>query len=739
MRNHLLLIFSFLLAGLLGSAPVAQASHYLGGDLTYVSLGNSQYRVSFRLYRDCSGIVPGPFSLSCKNGGCSSPTTIVAPLVQQGTAQAGNPFCAAVSAGPCQGPSGLPNYDITTWVATVTLTPGQWILSTDQNARPALANIQAGDLYVEATLDNRNQGGTAVVNNSPQFDPQDIPMQYVCWKQSATMAFSSIEADGDSLVYSLAAPLQACGTPATYNIYPNVNPIINPLPGNPPCIFTFPGMPGGTYTPTYPIRLGLDTVGTCPTRSGVMRPFRFNQQARTVTFTPGYYDPSAVVGSGINKYQLAMLVTEYRRINGVRRVIGTVRREATVIVTDCGGNTVPTTVRPTAVTANSGTTTVNTVDTTRIDVRSCNYSRVELNFTDPDNLRTPSANQRLTVTMPTDINVAPHYLDSGDVGSFVLSGNGTTNPKGVFFFQPSSTTVGRTIRISFRVEDDACPIKGMQNRVVVIRVLRSNATASILLNNPPVLCLGASTVLQGAVAQPDSIRRIANNTTVSQQYYFQWSTNAGGNGLPAITNTQSISVNPTVTTRYLLRVNPVLGFSQGTCGDTTSVLVRVLPTVAPPVVTRNGQTLTSSYATGNQWFRNAQAVPGATGQSLNVTTTGSYTVQAYVASPTGSCVTPASAALTVLSAVRAAPGTSLSVVPNPTPDGRLQVTLTGYSQPVSLTVLDALGRKVAESMVAAPNPQGSTQEVNLSGCEAGFYLLQVRTATSLEVRRIVRQ
>ncbi|MFD2718789.1 T9SS type A sorting domain-containing protein [Hymenobacter monticola] len=927
MKNHLLLIFSFLLAGLLGNAPRAQASHLLGGDLTYESLGNNQYRVSFRLYRDCSGIVPSAFVLSCKNGGCSSPATITTPLVQQGAVQAGNPFCAAVSAGPCQGPAGLPNYDISTYTATVTLAPGQWILSTDQNARPAMANIVAGDLYVEATLDNRSQGGTAVANNSPQFDPQDIPVQYVCWKQRTTLAFSSTEADGDSLVYSLAAPLQACGTPVLYNTYPNIQPVILPIGTNPPCFFSYAGSPSTTYTLSYPIRLGLDTVGSCPLRTGVAQPFLFNQQARTVTFTPGYFFPQVGSAGGDNRYQVAVLITEYRRINGVRRVIGTVRREATIMVIDCGANTIPSTVRPTAVTANSNTTTVNTVDTTRIDVRSCNYSRVELNFTDPDNLRTPSANQRLTVSMPANINTDPRLLDAGDVGTFSLSGNGTANPKGVFFFQPSPTTVGRTILVGFRVEDDACPIKGVQNRVVVIRVLRGNFAQAVSVSGignfttPASICPGGALTLQGNVLRSDSIRRIANSTTVLQPYSFQWSVAAGGNGLPAVTNTRNITVNPTVTTRYLLRITPQLGFAQGACSDTTSVLVRVvpppvvtvtpslaavcagapvaltavasrppglgsnlpdtytyswtgpgvpanttgstltvrptalglntyavtangaspygctatnvvqvrvvprptvrittsndyvcagspatlmasatppagftdaytyrfssanglatadltnanptvrptvttrylvtafgnsqrgcadtasvvvrvLPAVTPPVITRSGNALTSSALTGNQWYRDNVLLPGATNPTFTVTTNGAYAATATVITGTTSCTSPLSTALTVLSAVRPLAGSSLRVVPNPTPDGRLQVTLTGYAQPVALTVLDALGRRVADAAVPAPNPQGTTQELNLGRYEAGLYLLQVRTATSLEIRRIVRQ
>ena len=132
-------------------------------------------------------------------------------------------------------------------------------------------------------------------------------------------------------------------------------------------------------------------------------------------------------------------------------------------------------------------------------------------------------------------------------------------------------------------------------------------------------------------------------------------------------------------------------------------------------------------------------IPGATGQTITPTTSGTYTVVVTQASGGVTYTLPASAAFTVLAAQRALPGTRLSVAPNPTPDGRLTVTLTGYAQPVALTVFDALGRRVASTILATPNPQGSTQELNLHGVGAGMYLLQVRTAASLETRRIVRE
>ena len=582
----LLLVACCLLSGL----QSAHASHLLGGDLTYTSMGGNNYRVKFRLYRDCTGITPSTFTLECRTGACNTAANVTATMVQQGAVTPGNPFCAAVSSGPCQGPTGLPNYDVYTYQADVTLLPGNWTLSTDQNARPTLANIVASDLYVQATLDNRNSTtGAAIINNSPQFDVRDIPIQYVCWKQPTTITYSSIEPDGDSVVYSLTAPLSACGTPATYTAYPgSTGGGVIILSTNPLCVLRLPGIGGtGTFSPTLPIPVGIDTIGQCPIRDAVPR-FIFNQQSRTISFTPSVFYPNTASNLGRNKYQVAVLLTEYRRINGVRRVIGTVRREANLIVTDCGGNSTPNPVVATPQTPNSGTNTVNTTDTTRIDIYSCSYSRVQLNFTDPDNIRIPSANQLLTVSLPPNINTDPNLLDSGDVGTFTLTSNGTTNPRGTFFFQPSPSTVGRVIRLSLQVEDNACPIKGIQNRVIVIRVLKGNfasalatfGSSSLPNVTPATLCSG-SLNLRGSVVRPDSIRNLATNTSRLQTYAYQWTLVRGDGFNTATAAQQNITVSPTMTSRYRLRIMPNSGFGPG-CGDTTSILVRV----SPPVVAR---------------------------------------------------------------------------------------------------------------------------------------------------------
>ncbi|MBH8559227.1 T9SS type A sorting domain-containing protein [Hymenobacter negativus] len=736
MKKHLLLAFLFMFAGsLLGLTP-ARASHLLGADMTYTALGNNQYRVNLRVYNECSGIPNPTYTLECRNGGCNATATVTATLVAQGSPVIPLPLCPGTP-GSCASPSSVYSlYNFTTYQATVTLLPGQWTMSTSNAARPTVANIVGSpDLYTEAYLDNR---GTNITNTSPQFDAQDVPIQYVCVNQRTTFGFSAMEPDGDSVVYSLAAPLMACGTQATYTSRPYTGTPIITLTTNPLCVMDVSAYQSGTlYSPTLPMPVGFDTTGTCPIKQGVPI-FRLNQEARTVTFLPSYYAPPTSTADGRNKYQVAIEATEYRRVNGVRRVVGRIRHEAMLIVMDCGANTVPSPARLSSATAASHAVAVNTADTTKLTVYTCNYARVRLNFTDPDNLRTPSAHQQLTVTLPTDLATNSQLLAGGDVGTFSLSGNGTENPVGTFFFQPAPTTAGSIIRINVRIEDNACPVKGRQNRVIVIKVLRRGFAAAVAAGgNPnPFIYTGGSLAIQGLAQRPDSVRRIAQNMTAAQTYTYQW--RVQGDGLnTAQASSPNITVTPTVTSRYFLTVTPTIGGSG--CGDTTSVLVQVLSPLVAPVISRAGNVLTSNFPTGNQWYLNGQPIAGATGQSIVATTSGTYTVRATVVVGGTSYTTPMSAAQTVLSAQRALAGASLSVAPNPTPDGRLSVVLTGYRLPVELTVLDALGRTVGRAAIASPSPQGAAQALDLTGVGPGVYVLQVRTAASLETRRIVRE
>ena len=174
---------------------------------------------------------------------------------------------------------------------------------------------------------------------------------------------------------------------------------------------------------------------------------------------------------------------------------------------------------------------------------------------------------------------------------------------------------------------------------------------------------------------------------------------------------------------------------------TTVLIVNAAPAAPTVTVARNGSTttLTSSAPAGNQWYQNGQPVAGATASTYVANSTaqlGSYTVAVTNAN---GCVSPASAATTVTSSLRPLAGSSLTLYPNPTSDGRLTLELTGYTKAVDVDVLNVLGQAVLH--LALPPSSGSAgttrQAIDLHGQASGLYLLRTRSAGNTDVRRLV--
>jgi hypothetical protein len=78
------------------------------------------------------------------------------------------------------------------------------------------------------------------------------------------------------------------------------------------------------------------------------------------------------------------------------------------------------------------------------------------------------------------------------------------------------------------------------------------------------------------------------------------------------------------------------------------------------------------------------------------------------------------------------------VYPNPTPDGRLNVELSGYRKAVELNVFNALGQVVFSATVPA-SAGNATQLVDLTQLPAGIYILRAKTEGGLDTRRVVKR
>ena len=218
----LLIIVSFF------ASKESYASHATGSDLTYQSLGNGQYLVTFSFYRDCFGIdAPIQQTLNVNSVTCNFTQTYTMDQVVP-TGQEITYNCSTVVS-TCNGGSapGIQEYEYTV-IVTLPQTCIDWQFSTSVSARNAavttITNPDFENLFVDAWLNN-----TLGDNSSPSFS--NPPIAFECIGQQNFFNHGVYDADGDSLVYSFIAPRTNANTPLTYE--PGYS-VVNPLSSSPP-------------------------------------------------------------------------------------------------------------------------------------------------------------------------------------------------------------------------------------------------------------------------------------------------------------------------------------------------------------------------------------------------------------------------------------------------------------------------------------------------------------------------
>lgn len=291
--------------GFLGWVPALEATHLVGGFLTYKRLGsnatNTQYRVTIYAYRDCSP-ADGGIQFEKKVGLCiyndnkSLYTTFEASLISEKSVDpVGNTACpevakACLKQGIYEVSITLPNsttgYHLK-WERCCRNTQNNLI---DNTGTPFQGQTYYG--YIPPT---------AIANSSPSF--LDLPVPFICAGDTTTIRNRVLDIDGDSLSYKLVTPWQGgqanwvsvvnCSDPMTS--FQNVQYVTGFSAANP-----F-GSGGYAYVDAFN---GLTT----------------------------YMSPSP------GRYAVAIEVTEWR--NGI--AISTVRLDLQIMVISCSKNNRPT-------------------------------------------------------------------------------------------------------------------------------------------------------------------------------------------------------------------------------------------------------------------------------------------------------------------------------------------------------------------------------------------------------------
>lgn len=269
------------------------ASHIVGGEIYYDCLGNDQYEVTIKVYRDCNSS-GAPFDAPLSLGVFYKATNQRFTTYQVN--YPGSTNVPVTFNNPCVTPPSNICVEESVYKKVIDLPPNAdgYIVSYERCCRgPGIMNLMFPDdegLTLSAEIPGTNSGISC--NSSPRF--QNYPPLLLCNNDDLDFDHSATDPDGDVLEYELCTPFNG-GTSA--------NPAPNP-PTPPP--FNYVAWENG-FTETTPF--------------GANGPISIDPNTGQLTASP----------SLIGKFVVGVCVKEYR--NGV--LIGSTKRDFLFTVFNC--------------------------------------------------------------------------------------------------------------------------------------------------------------------------------------------------------------------------------------------------------------------------------------------------------------------------------------------------------------------------------------------------------------------
>jgi len=166
-------------------------------------------------------------------------------------------------------------------------------------------------------------------------------------------------------------------------------------------------------------------------------------------------------------------------------------------------------------------------------------------------------------------------------------------------------------------------------------------------------------------------------------------------------------------------------------GSTLNVTVNPAPTT--PVVDSNGFILTSSAATGNQWYKDGVTIPGATGQQYIVTQDGIY----WTVVTLNGCSSPESNHVYFVgTGIEKKEGPEFRISPNPN-DGHFSIWFTSSSLTTyDLKIFNILGTMIYHLDNKVVN-NTSKMEFDLRPAPAGIYTVILKERNNQVVKQFI--
>lgn len=537
--KSILITLMLLLGSFFIPTKTATASHIAGMEISYQCIGGNDYIITLSFYRFC--------------GGMAEPTTVLVDFVcSQTPIYNFLDFALSKKSGPnglevSQPCAAMPTrcsvvnggYGLREWIyqGQVTLPPCDfWKMSYGLSARNPNNTTNGGSCYVESILDNFH----APCNSSPIFSNK--PVSQMCSNQTSCFNHGALDPDGDSLSYHWSVPKTSATATLTYI---------------------------GGYSYTQP-------VPSVP-------PVSLNVITGDICMTPTMNIVSV----------MAVIIKEWREINGVMTQIGSVIRDMQLNVVSCT-NQIP---------ILSGmdtllTHTYNPTDTMYFwEVCYGQTLSFDINGYDPDtflpnNLGHPEL-MKITWNNGIPAGTFTVYNSPQPYGSDSAYAN--------FTWTPTANDISNIpYCFTVTVRDDGCPYNGMQTFSYCIQV----RGMEVKIGSDTTLCHGESL----------NLIALADSTTVN----YIWKLNGTPTGTPLYDSTYTFNSGSQSPGIYMIGIETNDGGTTTKCPGLDQIKIRVVyqPDVqlGKDTMVCEGETITLDAGQGQSFLWST----GAQTQTINV-------------------------------------------------------------------------------------------------------------------------
>jgi hypothetical protein len=354
--------------------------------------------------------------------------------------------------------------------------------------------------------------------------------------------------------------------------------------------------------------------------------------------------------------------------------------------------------------------TANNPKRTRIysfQLASPTAANVAITSSDSDNSICTGSSVTFTAT-PTNGGTSPSY-------QWQLNGSnvGTNSPT----YTNSSLTSGQIVTCIMTSN-----MSGATNNPATSNAITTTVNAYV---TPSISISGSTTICSGTNATYTATPTNGGTTPA-----YQWKVNGSNVGTSSSTYATSTLTNGANISCVL---TSTAACPSPTTATSNTLTVTVNPTPSTPTITNNAGTLTSSSATGNQWYLNGTLIAGATSQTYTPTANGVYTVKVIA----NGCTSSASAGTTISGlGIEELDVYALSIYPNPS-NGDFNVSFnTSVTEKYTLKVYDQAGKLVFDTQIE--NQSGTyVKQVQLGKVASGIYNVSLSNGAIETSRKVI--